>query len=95
MSDEILIFIKEKVEKIAEDVNELKTNQAVIQLDVQHHVKRSDMLEDLVQHLDEKRIQPVEKELAELKGARKGVYRFMGLLIALGGMIAAFLLLRH
>jgi hypothetical protein len=95
MADDILVAIHEDVKEIKKDVSEVKVNLAVMQLDVKHHVKRSDMLEDLVQHLDETRIQPIEKQLAELKGARKGIYNFIGLLIAFGAMVAAFLLLKH
>ena len=93
--NEILKSIHDDVKDIKKDVSELKTNQAVMQLDVEHHVKRSDLLEDIVKHLDEQRIQPIEKELAQLKGSRKGMYQLAGLLIALGATVAAFLLLHN
>lgn len=82
MSDEILNLIHKKVEKIAEDVTDLKTSQAVMQLDVSHHVKRSDMLEDLVGHLDEYKIQPLQKEMAQIKGGYK-LLGAIGLIISI------------
>lgn len=69
MSDDILNSIHEKVEKIAEDISEIKLNQAVMQLDVKHHIKRSDALEDLVTHLDEAKIQPLQNDVSKIKGA--------------------------
>lgn len=95
MADDILVAIHEDVKDIKKDVSEIKTEQAIMKLDVKHHIHRSDMLEDIVQHLDQNRIQPIEKQLAELKGARKGIYNLIGLLIAFGAMVAAFLLLKH
>lgn len=95
MSDDILNLIHDDIKDIKKDVSDIKINQAVMQLDVKHHVRRSDLLEDLVQHLDESRIQPLEKQLAELKGARNGAGWIIGTLIGLGAMVAAFLLLKH
>ena len=95
MSDELLKLIHEDVKDIKKDISDLKVTSGKQQVSLDEHMKRSDSLEELVQHLDENRIQPIEKELAGLKGARKGIYKFVGTLIALGGVIAAFLLLKH
>jgi len=102
MSDELIKIIhsdvqeiKKTVVEIRADISEIKTEQAVMKLDVKHHVHRSDLLEDLVAHLDESRIQPIEKELAEIKGARKSASWIIGTIITLAATIAAFLLLKH
>lgn len=95
MSDEILGKILDKVEKISDDIGELKITAVKHDINLEAHMEQSITLKKLYDHLDENRIQPIEKELAELKGARKGVYKFMGLLISLAATIAAFLLLKH
>jgi hypothetical protein len=95
MSDDLLKLIHEDVKEIKKDVSELKGTAIKHDINLEMHMEQSRTLKKLYEHLDENRIQPLEKELAELKGARSGIYRFIGLLIALGGMIAAFLLLKH
>lgn len=71
MSDEILHLIHAKVEKISEDVAELKIGQAVMQEDVKHHIKRSDMLEELLIDVKEKDIEPLKKDMNQIHGIVK------------------------
>jgi hypothetical protein len=95
MSDEILLKIESKIDKISEDINDLKITAVKHDVNLENHMEQSRTLKKLYEHLDENRIQPIEKELAELKGARKGIYKFVGTLIALGATVAAFMLLKH
>jgi len=87
MSDELLNLIHQDVKEIKEAVAEIKTNQAVMQLDVKHHVKRSDMLEDLVTHLDETKISPLQADMNQIKG----IYKFVMFLSLLATIALAFI----
>jgi len=92
MSDnDILKLIHEDVKDIKKDVGELKITSGKQQISLDIHVKRSNMLEQIVNHLDEEKIQPMQADINQIRG----VYKFIGFLIALGGTIAAFLLLKH
>jgi hypothetical protein len=73
MSDELIPKIFEKLEKISEDMGDLKVTSAKQQISLDEHIKRSNMLEDLVNHLDENKIQPIEKDLNQIKG----IYKFI------------------
>lgn len=86
MSDEILITIHEDIKEIKKDVSEIKINQAVMQLDVKHHIKRSDMLEDLIQHLDETKITPLQAEMNQIKG----IYKFVMFLSLIATIVLVF-----
>lgn len=89
--DNILNLIYAKVEKIGEDVGELKIS-GVRQEEIQNkhedtlqvHIKRSDMLEKMYNHLDEDKIQPLQNDMAKLHGVGK----FIGFL----GVIATIIL---
>jgi len=63
MSDDILSKIYDKVEKISEDVGSIKITQAVMEADVKHHVKRSDMLEEMYTDLKHKDIEPIKTDI--------------------------------
>lgn len=91
---DILTLIHEKVEKIAEDVAELKVSsgrQEEIQNQhestLQDHMKRSDTLEKLYAHLDENKIQPLQQEMSQIHG----VVKFIGFLGILASIIVAIL----
>lgn len=71
MSDELLEKIYNKVEKIAEDVGELKITSAVHEETLRVHVKRSDTLEALYIDLQEKEIEPIKKDINQIKGGYK------------------------
>lgn len=90
MSDELIYKIFEKVEKIAEDVGELKVTAAkneevtkYIAKDVEHHVKRSDMLEDLYREIKEKDIEPIKEDINKFKG----IVKFITIMASLGSLI--------
>lgn len=84
MSDDILNNIHSKVEKISEDVAEIKIVAArqeeitkAIKDDLKYHIKRTNLLENLYKDIDLNRIQPIEKDLNQFKGFFK-VLGFIG-----------------
>lgn len=91
MSDDILNIIHTKIDKIAEDITEIKVGSArQVEIANQHektlqtHVKRSDQLENLYHYLDETKIQPLQSDMAQIKG----IYKFLGIL----GVIASIIM---
>jgi hypothetical protein len=90
MSDELLSLIHSDVKEIKKDISELKVTSGKQQVSLDEHMKRSDNLEALISHLDENKIEPMQADINQIRG----VYKFLGFLIGLGAMIAAFLLLR-
>lgn len=87
MSDDFFSKIEAKLDRIVDDVGELKINQAVMQEDVKHHVKRSDMLEELYISMKEKDVEPLQKDMNQIHG----VVKFLGLLGILSTIILAVL----
>lgn len=83
MSDEILREIQLDIKDIKNDINHIKVTQAGMQVDVAHHIKRSDANEADIKHLDEKKVQPLEQKMAELSGVYKFVM-FLSLLATIG-----------
>jgi hypothetical protein len=52
MKDEtMLMHILEKLEKTREDIGDIKASQARMEVDVRHHIKRTDLLEETVKEL--------------------------------------------
>lgn len=91
MSDELLKIIHNDVKDIKKDISDLKVTSGKQQVSLEEHMKRSDALEDLVNHLDEAKIEPMQADINQIRG----IYKFLGFLIGLGSCIAAFLLLKH
>lgn len=91
MSDDLIPKIFEKVEKISEDVVQIKIIAAKHDENLREHMRRTETLEDLYAHLDEDKIAPLQEHVSMMKG----IYKFIGMLIGIGGTIAAFLLLRN
>lgn len=71
--DKILSKIFDKIDKISDDIGELKVTSAKQQVSLDVHIKRSDSLEKIVQHLDEQKIAPLENEMNQIKG----IYKFV------------------
>lgn len=87
MSDDVLSKILDKVDKISDDMSEMKVTSAKQQISLDTHIRRSDMLERLVSHLDEDKIAPLQEDMHMMKGA----YKLLGVValiitIALGVM---------
>lgn len=55
--------IEDKIDKIVEDVGEIKTHMAVYNAQLTLHIKRTEMLEE--------KLEPVEKHVAMVSGAIK------------------------
>lgn len=87
MSDDILNKIYEKVEKISEDVGSVKITQAVMAEDVRHHVRRSDMLEDMYTDLKQKDIEPIKADIHQFKG----IIKFISYASAIVGVVVGVL----
>lgn len=54
--------MEKKLDKISDDISEIKTHLAVYNEQLKHHIKRSDQADAAVQLLDQ-RIQPIEKHV--------------------------------
>lgn len=87
MADEIVIKIFEKVEKIADNIDELKATTIKQQVILDEHVKRSNMLQDLYMDIKEKDIEPIKEDISSFKGAIK----FITIAASLGSLITFFL----
>lgn len=94
MSDDILNLIYAKVEKISDDVGELRVS-SVRQEEIankheetlQDHMKRSDTLEKMYEHLDEDKIQPLQQHMSQIHG----IVKFIGLLGVVASILMAIL----
>lgn len=50
-NDDVMLHLLNKLDSIKEDIAEIKLSQARTELDVAHHIKRTDLLEDMVKEL--------------------------------------------
>ena len=73
MSDEILNQIHTKVEKISEDVSDIKIIAAKHDENLKEHMRRTSALENLYDHLDTDKIGPLQADMNQLKG----IYKFV------------------
>lgn len=96
--EEFLHKIDQKLDKVIEDVTDIKVTQAkqgVVQIkqeeNLKDHMKRSDTLEDLYAHLKEKEIEPIKAQLHEVKGGYKTLKILGGIAVALAGLLIKFL----
>lgn len=87
MSDEILKSIHEKVDKIADDMVDIKITQAKQQVSLDEHIKRSNMLEELFLDMKEKDIEPIQENINQLRGAYKLVVFGVSLLSVIFGIL--------
>lgn len=67
MSDELLYKIDNKVDKISEDIVEIKITQTKHEANLSEHMKRSDSLEKLYNHLSEE-VHPLKNDVERIKG---------------------------
>lgn len=87
MDDQLLSKIFEKVEKISDDVGDLKVTTVKQQVILEEHVKRSNTLEEILSHLQENEIEPLKEDVNKFKGALK----FVTIMASLGSGITLFL----
>ncbi len=86
MSDELLKKIDQKLDKVMDEVTEIKIIQAKHDINLELHMKRSDQLETLYLHLKEQEIEPIKADIGLAKGAIKGL-GVMGFLASLATAI--------
>lgn len=86
MSDDLIPRIFEKVEKISDDVVDIKIIAAKHDENLKEHMRRTSALENMYQHLDESRIQPLETSINKIKG----IYGFIVFLSLLATIALVF-----
>lgn len=86
MSDDLIKIIHEYVKEIKKDISEIKVIAGKQQVGLDLHIKRSDLLEELVQHLDEQKIQPLQDSVSQIKG----IYKFVMFLSLLATIALVF-----
>lgn len=102
---EILSSIKEVIAEVKFDLKEIKHDISEIKMDVNHHILRTDLLQDF-QDEQKKKIEHLEKEAATLRDQKaqkevvdmllrdswklKGAIAFIGVLITIIGIWATF-----
>lgn len=82
MKDELL-RIESKIDKITDSLSEIKIIQAAQATDLKYHIKRTDLLEQ--------KLEPIEDHVSKMHGALK----LIGIIALLGGIlggIAEFLM---
>lgn len=70
--------VSKKIDKIAEDIFEIKSDLAEMKVDLRHHIKRSDQHETLLMHL------------SKVKERMYGIVAFIGFVTTVFALIAAF-----
>lgn len=90
MSDDLLKSIHDKVEKISEDMTDMKVTSAKQQVSLDEHIKRSNMLEDLYIGMKEKDIEPIKVDINQLKGVYKFITLFATLASVFFGILKLF-----
>lgn len=85
--NDILDKIYSKVEKISDDVTELKITAVKHEETLQTHVRRSDTLEALYHTIKEDDIKPLQKDMSQIQGAAK----ILTALLAAGSLILGIL----
>lgn len=70
MSDEILNKISDKIDKISDDIVEIKVIQAKHDANLENHMQRSDTLESLYKELYGD-VEPLKADINKIKGAAK------------------------
>jgi hypothetical protein len=86
MSNDLLVKILEKQEKIGEDINEIKVVIAVQEEHLKTHIRRTELAEENISLLRTE-VEPIKRHVQYINGALK----FMGLLSVLVTLIASIL----
>lgn len=77
--------VLEKLDKIAEDIAEIKVMDAIQNEQLREHMRRSDLLEKRVEQVDAK-VEPIEAHVHQVSGMIKlvaGIAAVAGLLLTL------------
>lgn len=76
--------VEAKLDKIAEDIAEIKVIQAEQAADLKHHIYRTDLNEETIQIL-RKQVEPVLKSHERING----VLKFFGAIAVVAGIVKA------
>ena len=82
---EILSSIKEVIKDIQTDIKEIKEDISDIKLDVNHHILRTNLLED-----DQKEQKKIVARLQQDSWKAKGAMALIGLILTVLGVVALF-----
>ena len=78
--------VDEKLDKIVEDISEIKVTLAKQAEQLEHHIYRTDLAEDHIKALETK-LSPIEKHVTQVSG----VLKFFGLVGVLAGIVKAII----
>ncbi len=78
--------MNEILAKIQENVAEIRTSQAVMQRDLAHHIRRTDIAEEAIQFVRDD-MKPIKRHVAMLEGSLK----FVGILTMVATLLTAVL----
>lgn len=90
-NNDVLGKIYEKVEKISDDIGDLKITSVKHDENLKEHMKRADFLENLYLEIKNRDIEPLKTEVNKFKGAVK----FVTLIASLGSFITLMIKLFH
>jgi hypothetical protein len=82
---EILSSIREVINETKQDIKEIKSDISEIKMDVNHHILRTDLLQD-AQDEQKKIVDQLQKDSWKLKGA----FALISLILTVLGVIALF-----
>lgn len=84
--------IKSKLNKIADDIVDIKVTMASMSTDVSHHIKRSDLLEDR-QDRDKRElkeeIQPLKEYISQAQGVKNAIMFTLKVLAVTAAILTA------
>lgn len=86
MSNDLLVKILEKQEKIGEDINEIKVVIAVQEEHLKTHIRRTELAEENISLLRNE-VEPIKKHVQYING----ILKFIGLLSVITTLIASVL----
>jgi len=86
-NDDLLNKIYYKVEKISDDVGELKITTVKQQVILDEHVAGVNTLREMYTHMKENEIEPIKAEINNVKG----IVKFITIMASLGSGITLFL----
>lgn len=84
--------IKNKLDKISDDIVEIKVTLAAQHADIAHHIKRSDLLEDKMDIMKqdiEADLEPIKKHVSQMDGIKDVVMFTLKVITVAAAVIAA------
>lgn len=84
--------IKAKLNKIADDIVEIKVTLAAQQSDIAHHIKRSDLLEDKMELIETEfktDLMPIKEHVNQIQGIKNGTMFVLKVSVAVATILTA------